>query len=379
MAWLIFSPPAISQDINPPKNYTRIKNLIDTWLVYDNKYQGHIPYISGRHQHPKAMSFWLDLPQYTRYELLLYSFPNTYLLVNNTLCRKITHKGWLILRLDSLQKIHGKQPLFCTIYDNEQRLPLAAIFVGVRHQYHLNNTQNTSQAVTLDRRNRADDYKDTVILLMLFVVGVYAGLWNYNHKLLSNFFSRYSSLSIASKKDMLLINKPLGTINLLFLGGHSLVVALFYLLMSLLTPRQSPSYFTSDFLLPDGVLYSYAYLTLTIFGIFILKYLFVTFFGNLLNVLQNSQQTHFFEYIRLSGIFYTGSCLITMFFFISYPKFYTVFYEFYSYLIFLFHVLQAIVMCIYVYKQTEMRNLYLFYYLCITEATPLLIGIKLLF
>lgn len=377
---LIFSSTAVSKAYEDvfPENYAMIYDLANDWQVYDEKYQSYVPYIAERHKTPKTISVWLDLEKYKNYQLILAVQKESYLFINQNLCEYYKKDSWKVINMDSLRKQYKKDKIFLTLYDEKQQLPLKSIFIGLLlDEVVKNNKESVQNKTQLDRTPLIKKPKDFVIIIFLSLISFFAFLWNYNNKALLSFYSLRSSLSSLSRKDNLLISKPLTGINLLFLVFHAFCLSYFYVLSSFsldyTTPQTIPVAPVTSQLLLSFSLYFSIYL-----GLLLLKLAGVFFFGILLGIEKETSQVHFFEYIRLSMNFYTAAIIFPVFIFVSEEYFLSSFFEYFKYVILIFHCLQVALVSFFVSKQVQYKNLYLFYYLCSTELTPLFIGIKIL-
>jgi hypothetical protein len=365
------------------KNYAMMYDLTKDWQVYDQKYGGYVPYIMERHQKPKSVSCWLDLEKYRRFQLVLWANANTFLFINNQLCRNIEKDAWLSISLDSLYRVFPQKQVFLSIYDNKQRLPLSTIAIVQKMSTpEVFNKQNLNPSKSLERNPRLPDYKDFVIIAALGLLAFFTFLWNFNPKTFINFYYPSLSTLIGSltrrELNITALNRPFSGVNIWFMIGQALLLGYYYITSSLIaSPNLNFQWIILSYdsinLIINWLLIAAAFLALT-FG----KYLLVTISAILLNIKKEVAGGHFYEYIRLNMIFYLIISIIICYIYTS---------QFYMSITFIkimrvfipgFHIIQAILVSFYVNRQLEYRSLYLFYYLCIVELIPLLIGIKLL-
>lgn len=361
--------------------FLKIYDLEDEWQVYDTKYNSYVPYIKDRHVDSKTASFWLNLKKYHGYKLTFYSPKDVFVFINKQLCKEIKKAGWVTFKIDSLQTVFNKdKKLFFTFYDRGYRLPLKSVYVGYFKEEFTNTKKSKKQVSKIQERERhISGVGEFLTIVGALILGIFTLLLNFYPKTFLSYYSFRSSVSSLSRKDISLISKPFNAINLLFLGLHALIISLFFMLAQKdITGILNVSFklvnTNYDFL---SLLINYALFFAIVFGLIFLKYILLKVFGILLS-LEKIEYTHFYEYMRLSKLFYTIAVIFPVFMLVSAEEYIGDLNKFFIYFVIGFHFLQTILVSFYVNKRVQFKNLYLFYYLCSTELTPLLIGIKLL-
>ncbi|TAG37564.1 MAG: DUF4271 domain-containing protein [Cytophagia bacterium] len=261
-------------------------------------------------------------------------------------------------------------------------MPLPTITISYKNE---KNTKETgispiAQATknTLDRNPRSPDHKDWAILSFAIILVLHTILYNYNPKTFTSFFSLRSSLSTLSRKDNNLIFKPFNAINFIYLGVHGFAISYFYMLWAI-QKDNTLSFLAIDFKFPLIALASnQVYFWLLTWAMLVGKLLLLLLFGKLLTVERHIIHTHFFEYIRVSYLFYSILVVLAGLVFCCYSEYNTYFFAISFYFILFFHLFQGIMASFFLTKQLPFLNLYIFYYLCATELTPWLIGVKIL-
>lgn len=344
--------------------------LSDDWQVYDENYGAHVPYIENRHKNSKTMSFWLDLKRFEGFEVVFYAYEGIYLMINNNLCKQINREGWQSLKVDSLREIYSGDQIFFTVYDKLPRLPLPALFIGYPKETLSKIQEYNPSQVSFPKTARSSVFKYFITLQMLLLGLFYTSIFNYQPRALKGYFDWRSSLSRVSHIDPGLISKSLSGTSLLLLGGQALVLAFVFEVLWKNNPSIPEEY---NLLLGYS---SYLQSFLWIILLIALKYLILSFLGIILNIDKGVIQVHFFEYFRLSGLFYGFLAIILIFLNISFTaqNFHTAL----GLSVLFFHIIQAFLVSFYVLKQIRYKSLYLFYYLCITELVPLMVGMKFL-
>jgi hypothetical protein len=362
---------------NIPRSYAIIQNLKDEWQVYDAKYGAYIPYLAERHKVINYISFWLDTQFYKDYELLLYAPQNTSIFFHQKLGFQTQKEGWVSFKIDSLHKKYPYSKIFITIYDDKKRLPLPHTYIVTKFQTENQNKSVELKRNALERQARPNEHKNFVILMAVFLLFFYTLIWNLYPKSLQSYMSLKSSLSPLARKDMNLIHKPLNSTNFVLIFAHLLLLSYIYAMYQLVINKFEIGLGQGEGAL--GMILGYLQILGNIILVLVIKYLSIYFSGTLLGTQRLIANTHFFEYVRLSMLFYTGICFLPIYIWFAQPHLLLDFMIFFKYLVLFFHIFQGILVGNYIFQRVEYKNLYLFYYLCTTELVPLLIGIKLLF
>ena len=99
------------------ENYTVIKNLNESWLVFDKKYDDYVPYIGSRHFNYQSFSQNFEIENYQGYNLLIYSPKDAYIFIDGTFQIKLFKEVWKDIKIDSLKLKHKKkQEVSCLFF-----------------------------------------------------------------------------------------------------------------------------------------------------------------------------------------------------------------------------------------------------------------------
>lgn len=369
-----------AQELTLPSQYLVSYDLSDDWQVYDNKYKSYVPYIAQRHGNSKSMGFWLTPSDFERQYLVIFVAADSYFFINQKLTAHFKENQWVHYSLDSLREIYGKKPLFCTFYDDKRRLPFDKLSIAylksVEKKSNISYTEESKDAFMIYPRGLQSYKYVLVVSFCLGLIGL-AFLLNYSPKSFWSYFSLRSSLSSLAQKDNNLIHKPINTFNTVFILVISIWLGIYFEFFFGITQRNA-SYSGDTSWLSNPWLFQ-ALLVVGINLLFFLKYSSSSFFGLLLNIPKPVIHMHFFEYVRTLSLYYliAGFCIMALIggfenFFGEY------FIEVMLYFTLIFHISQAFLIVYFIIKQLTFRSMYLFYYLCITELVPILIGAKLL-
>jgi hypothetical protein len=365
-------------DTPPVDKYQVIEELDEYWQVYDTDYKSYVPYLKSIHGNPEALHFELNLDNYKGYHLKITTLQPVYLFMQAKLNRLLPANGKLILNVDSLRNSFKESKILFSLFnkDGHITIPSASIVHNKQEISSASLSENTL-ITPLKFRNRTD-VQDFAIVAALLILALFAFLWNYHPKAFKSYYNLKSLITLSIKEDTVLISRPLSRINLLFIFNHSLLLAFLYILIQKSSDRfllhdqflQSASSFGSLF-------YYFGILTFAIFLLLVGKYFLLLLIGKLFN-LSSVVYIHFYEYMLFSRIFY---CIIVPAIFSIYvvlPAFISMVNQELIYIIVIFNFIRLFIINFALNKATSVKNLYLFSYLCATELTPLLIGLKIL-
>ncbi len=369
-----------AQELSLPSQYIVNYDLSDDWQVYDNKYKSYVPYIAKRHGKSKSVGFWLASNDFERQYLMVYVAEDTYFFINQKLTAHYTKNQWVHYSLDSLKKIYGEAPLFCTFYDDKRRLPFDKLSIGYLKSEKKSITTNyvkESRPGFIMYPRSLQSYKYVLVVSFCFGLIGLAFLLNYSPKSFWSYLSLRSSLSSLAQKDNNLINKPLNTFNVIFILVISIWLGIYFEAFFGIT--QSISAYSGQANWVSNPWLFQILLVIVINLLFFFKYSGLSFFGLLLNIPKPVIQMHFFEYVRTLSLYYLvgGFCIMALIGSIE-NLLGEYFVEVMLYFTLIFHISQAFLIVYFIIKQLTFRSMYLFYYLCITELVPILIGAKLL-
>ena len=362
----------------PPlvQNYFSIKDLSEEWLVFDDQFKDYVPYIKGRHFNYHSFSQYFDLENYRGYKLFLHSKAQSYLFINGTLQKKLPVANWLSINIDSLYIIN-KNP-------NKILLTVYSEMPGIENTYAVvAHKLVKSDAILIENEKQESlkmrtfsNFSNFSILFTLFLFGSVAFLYNFQNSLLEKFISIKDLLTIGKRFDTVVVNRPFDVGNILYLGILSFSASLLLMVLEhnfisvipkILVSSEKVTFFS--------LIGQFFNLSFWVFTLYLLKYLFISIFGNLYK-LEKITNLHYFKILQSSGIFLCSFGIIVMAL-IIYPnsplqnnK------SLFLILIVSFYFLRLFLLFFIIIKQVSVKNVYLFSYLCIVELIPLFIGIR---
>lgn len=370
-----FSPCFAAEPVTPA--YQKVQSLEDEWLVYDAEYRTYVPFIREKHGVPDALYLHLNLNNYRGYQLSLFSPQSVYLFTQAQLQTLVPANQTVALDIDSLYTQHKQTRLLITLYraDGHAAMPSAAIVYPTQQK-----PENIAAATALqtNRIDRNAPLKNFIIISLLLIMALYAFLWNYHPKAFKSYYNAAAMFSFSFKEDTVLISRPLSNISLLFIYNHSLLLSFLYIVIQ----KGSGRLLLNDPVLQAassfGDLMGYFFgLSVLIFLLNIGKYLFIYTLGSLFNLSQVIY-IHFYEYLLLSRFFYNIVAILVFILVVSAPQTLPFLYGTVVLLIIAFSIIRLLIINFALNRQTSVKTLYLFSYLCATELIPILIGFKIL-
>jgi hypothetical protein len=227
--------------------YDLIETLSDQWLVYDEVYQSYVPYLHDRYPVQYTLNLVIDPAKYRSYRILLQAEQPCYLFVQSKLVRLIQPRESVSLDLDSIQNFVKSQSLLFTLYNPEGHAAAPLAQVVFPHVQHVQVAAATAKDELQAKLRNKNSFANFLILAAVFVLGLYAFLWNYHPKAFSQYFNLRFMVPGSLREDIPLINKPLSGSSLLFVLAHSFLLSLFYL-----TVQQSSDKLFANVLVVDA-------------------------------------------------------------------------------------------------------------------------------
>jgi hypothetical protein len=361
----------IAQADKSSEEFQVVKDLRSEILVYDSDFSSYIPYNSELHAGTKYITLRLDSSYLTQYPLVSYLSANTTFFLDNKLFYQQKSTGWITF--DSRK--FGKAT-WLTIFNPLGNLPIQSIFYG----FKIGEKAPVKAAVNhLETRPYdAVTFQNFFIIIFILILVVLVISKIFNNKAYNEFYNFRRNALTVGKDQNYIFKKPLNSNNLLALLIHCLIfVFILFVLQYLTDGIIHLPLFNAESSLGDLI---GAYFTITViaFTVYVLKYFLIAFISYLYNV-KEYKLTHYFNWVKLSMLFYLLILPIVGLIYIWYENLNEVLIKnivFFS--LILFSIAKIIVISYNLNKIRQFRNLYLFSYLCATEIIPLFIVFKLL-
>lgn len=373
---LLFTQKTVAKDtVGPSNGFYLVHDYRDDWQVFDEKYKAYVPYVRERHNDYNSFSLFCDIENYKTYKLLYYSSKENYLFIDASLQQKLPINQWVILDIDSLQRVYKKTKLFFTFYGSNTKIEELQIYIGNKVSKSQESIELTDALLTIIPRD-ISPFQNFFVIGLLLLVCAYAFLYNYQPKSFERFFNPKDLLTISLRDDTFIVNKPFDLGNLLFLVNLSFTIGFIFMLII----NEKNDLFSTSNILQEGetlsaLLVNFLEITSIIFGAYIFKYISLVVLSNLYR-LDKIINIHFFKIIQASSIFFLIILIVLTYSTISIPEI-TENAEKYLFLpISLFFIGRLALLYFTINKMASLKNLYLFSYLCIVELIPLIVGIR---
>ena len=366
---------ADAQGIGPNKVYYLVHDCRDDWQVFDERYKAYVPYIQERHENYSSFSLFFDIENYKNYKILYRSSKENVLFVDAALQRQLPADAWVVMDIDSLERVYGKTKLFLTFFGNTTNVGDIEVLVGNRIIASNTDIILPESGLTILPKNFSP-FQNFLVLATLFLLSSYAFLYNYQSRAFQRFFNIQDLVTVNNRNDSFLVSKPFDVGNLLFTLNLSITLAYLYLLLQ----HNSAAIFSIQSLIGDNktlfdFIGNFLKISLIIFGLFMFKYLALSLLTGLYQ-LKRVTNIHFFKIIQASSIFFLGVAILMLFMTVSTPTNAAILEKIILYVVIIFFVSRLVLLYFTINKLSSLKNLYLISYLCIVEFIPLIVGIR---
>ena len=353
------------------QEYVEVKNLDKEWLVYDTQEQLYLPVFKDEPINSNTLHLKIDGSEYKGYFLNLKLPAKSSILTNNEILAYNDHQHQYYWSIDSLKEIY-KSELFLTIFNPQLKIMKEEVSVNILNLVENNTLSDNNIFQPLVRTG--DFFQEFFVIAIILILLIFILIRNLYPKTAAFYYNISKALTTTTRDEQTTrMNLAEGN-NLMVLILHSLIVSFVFVIIL--------SFYDIEVRLVQIGLFGETFLSwLKIAGIVLIlliaKYLMVTFLANLfgLNFFANR---HFFEFIRLSKIFYGIVILLMILFYLGFQFTSYFIVKFILYSIIFFIVIRTLVLFNKFIRTSSFTNLYLFSYLCGTEIIPLLIGFKVL-
>ena len=374
---LFLSPPLLAQNardgIGPDGRYYAVHDFRNDWQVYDEVAKSYIPYLFEVQGSVPALSASIDLESNRHYQLILRTRNDAHLFVNAALRKKLTANQWYTFSVDSLYGIYREPKLFLTVYGSpgpDTRELVMAYPRSILQKPIVASGDNLSV-----RPRIFSVYPDFFALGLVFLLAVHALLFSMNRRAFLTFYDFRDLLTLRTRDESFLVNRPMSLTNNLFVLNLSFVLAYLFLFVQ----SRNIDVFASSALLLDqqnlgAILLYYLLISALVFLSFMGKYLMLRVVSSLYRF-DSIVNLHFFKVVQSSLLFFTVMGIVTTILIFNVPTIaglttillvpFTIFYL--ARLVLLYLVITAM---------APIKSLYLISYLCIVELVPLLIGVR---
>lgn len=359
------------------ENYTVIKNLNESWLVFDKKYNDYVPYISSRHFNYQSFTQNFEIDNYKGYNLLIYSPKDAYIFIDGTFQIKLFKEVWKDIKIDSLKLKHkNKSNILISVYAEQPNLEGVEMFVIYKTKQKIDAFSEATLKTALKPR-KFTEFNNFSILFSVLLLSLISFIYNFQDKLLVKYIDLKDLFTLKKRIDSNLINRPFELGNVLFMVLLSMCIGMIMMVIEYnfipILPQLFSKFNSTSLLSLTSQFFNLSFLILLTF---IIKYFFISTISSLYQ-LDKISNLHFFKNLQATGTFtFFLFFIIVLFSIYSFgptennKSFYVV-------IISSFYLLRVLLLFFIILKSNPIKNLYLFSYLCIVEIIPLFIGIRL--
>lgn len=362
------------------QNYRVIHNYANEWMMYDKEEKVYVPYRAEPDQELNSFTLKVEMARFPKaYLLIKTGDKNCNVFLDQALERVSGKQEWIIYNLDSLKRQYRKDFFHLSILSASSPEELVA-YVGYPsgHVAAVKGREGAREVVRLLPRSVSRLNSGVAIAFLLSLVVMSFVSSNY-FRVFGKYFSLREVLSTRVKEILFMVGKPLDRPNLFFVILLSVMVGLFFLLLE----NGGFSFIEGNFLFQRGntfVVYTINFFktSLIVFGIYVVKFFYLNVVGKLFN-LGKVTDLHYFKVIQCSVFFFTvlmAASLVMYNTYIPLPQ------NIDNYLFILmvaFFLFRGILIYFTINRESNVQFLYLFSYLCIAEALPVILILRLLF
>lgn len=351
-----------------------VADLREQWLCYEPAYASYVPCIGERHKNTQTIHFWLKPTDFLSYPLCIALREDTYLYINHHLQKKYK-KGWQKIDLDSLQKQYPTaKSLFFTLYSTETNF-IESTIIGTLREQHATKISE----VKLKKINFAALPEQVSWLIAILLVG-YTFLWYQDPKILVGYLQITKFFQIQRRADNPVFFRMFQNNNILFFLLYSCTTASVFSILAGIAPQSNESFNLHLYgisVSKSSILYTLIWAGIVV-GWMILKYVLLTITANLLGV-SKLINVHFYEYIRVSHVFYLLLLVLLSLLALNKPHEIVHWYGFFKISLMVFYIFRIFTIAYNTNRWGDFRKLDFFSYLCISEVIPVTIYLKILF
>lgn len=362
------------------QNYRVIHNYANEWLMYDREEEMYVPYRQEIDQELNSFSLKVETSRFPKAYLLIKTGEKTCnIFLDKALERVSGREEWIVYNLDSLKRQYRKDFLYLNILSASAPEDVVA-YIGYPSGLtaEVKDREGIREVVRLLPRNVSRINSGVAIAFLLGLVVMSFVSTNY-FRVFGKYFSLREVLSTRVKENLFMVGKPLDRPNLFFVILLSVMVGIFFLLLE----NGGFSIIEGSFLFQRGntfAVYTINFFktSLIVFGLYVLKFFFLNVVGKLFN-LGKVTDLHFFKVVQCSVFFFTLLTTGSLFLYNTYiPLPQSI--DNYLFIIFIaFFLFRGILIYFTINRESNVKFLYLFSYLCIAEALPVILILRLLF
>lgn len=354
------------------QEYYVVKNLRNDWQVYDRYYQSYIPLLTKETKMPSAGIF-IQKKQDQDYYISFYSNKELAIFIENKLIYKHPINGEskrVRLPLKNINQSVSEDQYLLLFHNRTALIYLDSVRIETKLPVQINHPENfVSKNQAIQFRSGLFNRQSFILMIVVFcaVLVFYKFVFMKGRTLINVGLDRNTELLLLDRSGMMSVN--------LILINAILFMMIYYLIST-----EQNIFFNFPFrTIFEGYSNNYmiylfwAFVFMQIFKVLYVKFVNELTFPSGVSPLQN--------YLLLNYLFQTGLlvlplvlCIIALM-----PSGYIYILADYSNkLFFIILVIISVLTSYMIYSRSELRNIYLFSYICTAEIVPLIIAYRIL-
>ncbi len=364
------------------ENYRSVHDLTYEWLMYDHEEKVYVPFRYNADKEFQTFTLDLDLSRFPHAFLLVRTPPRPgNIFVDNALERVSKKQDWLVYNLDSLRREYRKEKIYFSFFTASSASEVVAYIgfpsgnpVGASVQ----EETSVREVVRLTPRSVSRFNSGVAIAFVLSLV-VMSFVSNNYFRVYGKYYSLRDVLSTRVKEDLFIIGKPLDRPSLLFVILLSVVLGFLILMLQFggLPLTEGSFLFQSGNTVAVHAV-NFLKLCLLAFIVYVLKFFYLNIMGKLFN-LGKVTDLHYFKVIQCSLFFYSLLLLLVLVMYNTYIPLPEDIENYLFILLMVFYSWRGLLIYFTINRESSVKFLYLFSYLCIAEALPIILGMRFLF
>lgn len=364
------------------ENYRPVQDLTHDWLMYDSEEEVYVPFRYNADKEFQMFTLHLDLSRYPHASLLVRTPSKAgNIFVDNALERVSKKQEWLVYNLDSLRRVYRKEKVYFSFFSASSPADVVAYIgfpSGTAAGSSVQEKTTVREVVRLTPRSVSRVNSGVAIAFVLSLVVMSFVSSNY-FRVYSKYYSLRDVLSSRVKEDLFMIGKPLDRPSLLFVILLSVVLGFLILMLQF----GGLSLIEGNFLFQSGDTFAvhtvnFFKLCLLAFIGYVIKFFYLNIIGKLFN-LGKVTDLHYFKVIQCSLFFYSLVLLLILVMYNTYIPLPEGVGNYLFILLMVFYSWRGLLIYFTINRESNVKFLYLFSYLCIAEALPIILGMRFLF
>lgn len=363
----------------PNEKYSVIYNYENDWLAFDQDAGIYVPYQDENTEGFNTFSIEVELAKYPKAFLVIKtSDAPANIFINNKLKKSSTKSEWLTFSLDELKRESKSAKLYLTFFSIDKPADFVA-YIGFPSESKTKVSETFEDKNMIKLLPKGSTNFNSGLALAFVVCLILSSFISGNYYRVYNKYYVFKEVfSTRVKDDILLTGKPLDRPGFLFIILTGVVIGIILLALQ----SKGYSIVSNNLLFQFGDTFgSYAInffkFSLLAFLVLVLNYFYLTILGQLFN-LSKITDLHYLKLLQFN-LFTASIIVLVLFFFHSFYIIIPENMEYYVVMILIgLLVWRTVLIFFSINKEANVNFLYLFSYLCVAEALPVIAAMRFL-